>query len=284
MTMVMDGKLVANRVLDEVRSQVEAAAAEGRRPPRLVVVRVGDDPASEVYVRGKRRSARRVGITAEERWLPATASQAEVERQVAGLAADREVDGILVQLPLPGGLDPEAVLAQIPAEKDVDGLTEPNLGALVAGRPRFAPCTPRGVMRLLEHYQVPLAGRRAVVVGRSRLVGLPTALLLNQANASVTVVHRSTPEPWAVAREADVLVVAAGHAGLVDETWVKPGAAVVDVGIHRLPAGLVGDVRFDAVSERAGLITPVPGGVGPLTVAMLLDNTVLAHRRRMEKA
>lgn len=278
----MDGKLVADLVLGTVKREVEALIAAGKPPPRLVVVRVGDDPASEVYVRGKRRSAARVGITAEERWLPASTSQNDVERTVAQLAGDAAVDGILVQLPLPAGLDAEAVLTRIPADKDVDGLTEPNLGALVGGRPRFAPCTPRGVMRLLEHYQVPLAGRRAVVVGRSRLVGLPTALLLNQANATVTVVHRSTAEPWTIAREADVLVVAAGQAGLVDERWVKPGAAVVDVGIHRLPAGLVGDVRFDTVHQKASLITPVPGGVGPLTVAMLLDNTLQAYRRRAE--
>jgi methylenetetrahydrofolate dehydrogenase (NADP+)/methenyltetrahydrofolate cyclohydrolase len=264
-----------------VRSRVAGTlAAAGSPPVCLATVLVGDDGPSRRYVASKHRQAEAVGMTSRHLDLPATATQAEVEDAVAGLAADPTVHGILVQLPLPSGLDPEAVLDLVPTVKDVDGLTAASLGALVRGRPGLVPCTPRGVMRLLEHHEVPLAGRRAVVLGRSTLVGLPVALLLaaKGADATVTIAHSRTRDLASVCRDADVIVSAVGVAGIITAAHTKPGAAVVDVGISRTEAGLRGDVAYDEVAEVAGWITPMPGGTGPMTVACLLENTLDAAR------
>ena len=212
--------------------------------------------------------------------LPATSTQAEVEAVVAELAADPEVHGILVQLPLPDGLDPEPVLDLVPAEKDVDGLTERSMGRLIRNRPGLVSCTPLGVMRLLEKYEVPTSGRRAVVIGRSTLVGLPLSLLLNRkgTDATVTMAHSRTDDIAAVVREADIVVGAAGQARMITADMVKPGAAVIDVGVSRTEAGIVGDVDYEPVAEVAGWITPMPGGTGPMTIASLLENTLTAAR------
>jgi methylenetetrahydrofolate dehydrogenase (NADP+)/methenyltetrahydrofolate cyclohydrolase len=241
-------------------------------------VLIGDDPASEVYVRNKRRLSVGAGMQDLHRHLPADADQATVAALVDELAADPAVSGILLQLPLPPHLDSDALIARIPATKDVDGLTTANAGLLAQGRPGLRPCTPAGVMALLDEYEVPLSGAEAVVVGRSVLVGKPMAQLLLARNATVTVCHSRTRDLPEVCRRADVLVVAAGIPGLVGGDAVRPGATVIDVGIHRGEDGLRGDVDAAAVAEVAGALTPVPGGVGPMTIAMLLANTLTAAR------
>lgn len=270
--MILDGRAVA-RV---VRAEVAARVAGLDFVPSLATVLVGDDPASHVYVGGKRRDAGEVGISSVHFELPATATQAEVEAVVGALNADPEVDGILVQLPLPAGLDGEAVVERIDPAKDVDGLHPFNLGRLVLGQPGLRPCTPAGVMRILDHYGIELAGARAVVVGRSFLVGRPLSMMLSEkgVDATVSIAHSRSTDVAAVTREADVLIVAAGSPRLIGADHVRPGATVVDVGVNRTDEGLVGDVDFEAVAEVAGALTPVPGGVGPMTRAMLLVNTV----------
>jgi methylenetetrahydrofolate dehydrogenase (NADP+) / methenyltetrahydrofolate cyclohydrolase len=282
MPTILDGKVVAARVKDEVAVRVAALG----RPVGLATVLVGDDPASQVYVRNKRRDAEQVGMTSIHHELPATASQEEVEDLVASLNADPAVDGILVQLPLPLGLDSETVTERIDPAKDVDGLHPFNLGLLLLNRPGLRPCTPSGVIRILEHHGLPIAGTRAVVVGRSFLVGRPLALMLSAkgADATVTIAHSRTPDLAGVCRQADLLVAAVGVARLIGPDHVKPGATVVDVGINRTDDGLVGDVDFDRVAGIAGAISPVPGGVGPMTRAMLLENTVAAAERRDARA
>lgn len=273
---ILDGKRVAAEVKDEVRARTQALAARGVTAG-LAVVLVGDDPASAVYVKAKTKDAREVGIAATDHRLPADTSQDALLALVARLGADPAVHGILVQLPLPRGLDADAVIAAIPPHKDVDGLHPDNLGRVAQGRPRFTACTPAGCMRLLAHGGVALAGARAVVLGRSVLVGKPMALLLANADATVTLCHSRTRDlPEAVA-SADVVIAAVGRPGLVRGAWIKPGAAVIDVGINRTADGkLVGDVAYAEAVERAGWITPVPGGVGPMTRACLLENTVRA--------
>jgi len=274
---LMDGARLRDEIVVELRKEVEAA---GSPPVCLTTVLVGDDRPSQVYVRIKHRKAEEAGMTSQSVELPPTASQAEVEDAVAALAADPAVHGILVQLPLPDGLDPEPVLDLLPAEKDIDGLSELSMGRLVRGKPGHVPCTPLGVLRLLDRYGVATSGSRAVIVGRSTLVGLPLALLLARkgTDATVTLAHSRTPELAAVCREADILVGAAGQARMLGPDHVKPGAAVIDVGVSRTEAGLVGDVDFDAVESIAGAITPMPGGTGPMTVACLLQNTLEATR------
>jgi methylenetetrahydrofolate dehydrogenase (NADP+)/methenyltetrahydrofolate cyclohydrolase len=276
--LILDGKLVASRVKEEVA----AAVSDLGYTPGLATVLVGDDPASHSYVRGKRRDAVQVGIHSIHHELPVSISQQELTALVEELNADPEVDGILVQLPLPEGLDSEAIVQRIDPAKDVDGLHPFNLGLLVLGRPGPRPCTPRGVLRILDHYGIPTSGARAVVVGRSFLVGRPMALMLSErgADATVTVAHSRTADLAALTREADILVAATGTPRLIGADQVKPGATVIDVGITRTEDGLVGDVDFEAVREVAGAVTPVPGGVGPMTRAMLLVNTVEAARRR----
>ena len=275
---IVDGKAVAARVRAEVTEGVEAYAAEAGRPPTLATVLVGDDPASQIYIANKHRAAEQVGIASTDHRLPAETTRDELVALLAGLAADPDVSGILLQLPLPDHLDPDEMVDLIPASKDVDGLTAVSAGRLVQGRPGLRPCTPQGIIELLDAYDVALEGAEAVVVGRSLLVGRPVAGLLLQRHATVTMAHSRTRDLGAVCARADVLVAAVGVPRLVRGDWVKPGAAVIDVGINRLEDGLAGDVDFDAARKRAGVITPVPGGVGPMTIACLLRNTLRAAR------
>ena len=277
---ILDGKAVAAEVRADVAHRVKALVEKGV-VPGLQVVLVGDDPASATYVRNKERYAKEVGMRGGTVRLPATATQAEVEAVVERLNADPGTHGILVQLPLPRGLDGDRAVGLVAPGKDVDGFHPLNQGLLLQGRPRFAPATPSGVVELLRRTGYPVAGKRVVILGRSNIVGRPLAALLLAkgawGDATVTVAHSRTPDLAAVAREADVLVAAIGRPRYVTRDMVKPGAIVVDVGINAAPeGGLCGDVDFDAVKEIAGAITPVPGGVGPLTIAMLLQNTVLA--------
>lgn len=282
---VIDGKLLAEQIRAEVALNVEKRIQAGKSRPGLATVLVGDNPASQSYVKSKQKACAEVGIESFGFDLPATASQSEVENLVSQLNKDPRVNGILVQLPLPSGLDEERVLSLISLEKDVDGFHPVNIGRLAQkGRePLFIPCTPAGVMFMLENQLPTLEGVNAVVLGRSNIVGMPVALLLVRANATVTVCHSRTRNLPEVVRQADVLVAAVGRAEMVRGDWVKPGAVVIDVGINRVedasrPRGyrLVGDVAYDEVAEVAGAITPVPGGVGPMTIAMLLRNTLHA--------
>jgi methylenetetrahydrofolate dehydrogenase (NADP+)/methenyltetrahydrofolate cyclohydrolase len=284
---VIDGKAVAARIRAQVAEEVEAFTSETGRTPGLATVLVGDDPGSAVYVSNKQRASAEVGMRAIDERLPAEASFEEVSVLLARLNDDPDVSGVLLQLPLPEHLDGEVLSAMIDHAKDVDGLTPVNAGLLSQGRPGMRPCTPAGVLELLEDTGVPLEGSESVVVGRSNLVGKPMAQLLLAENATVTVCHSRTRDLAAVCARADVLIVAVGRPRMITRDYVKPGAVVLDVGMNRLtPAeagnksGLVGDVDFDAVLGVAGAITPVPGGVGPMTVAMLLRNTLAAARTR----
>jgi methylenetetrahydrofolate dehydrogenase (NADP+)/methenyltetrahydrofolate cyclohydrolase len=276
---IIDGKALAAQVRAEVKSKVAALAQRGIRPG-LAVVLAGDDPASKVYVRNKTRACEEVGLRSQQIDYPASVTQEELMACIRKLNADAAVHGILVQLPLPRHLDSARILEAVSPAKDVDGFHAESMGALVAGAPGFVPCTPAGVMRMLEHARVPLAGCRAVVLGRSNIVGKPVSLLLLQRDATVTICHSKTRDLAAVTREADVLVAAIGRPKLVTASMVKPGACVIDVGINRLPDGsLAGDVDFAAVKDVAGWITPVPGGVGPMTIAMLLENCLRAAEK-----
>jgi methylenetetrahydrofolate dehydrogenase (NADP+)/methenyltetrahydrofolate cyclohydrolase len=274
--MLIDGTVIARHVRDDVAKGVAELVATGRAAPGLATVLIGDDPASEVYVRHKRRACAAAGMTDLHRHLPADVTQDEAATLIDELAADPTVSGILLQLPTPAHLDPESLLSRIPADKDVDGLTVASVGLLAQGRPGLRPCTPSGVMVLMDEHDVPLEGTEVVVVGRSILVGKPMAQLLLERNATVTICHSRTRDLAAVCRHADVLVVAAGIPDVIGPDAVKPGATVIDVGIHRGESGLRGDVDTAAVAEIAGKITPVPGGVGPMTIAMLLANTLQA--------
>lgn len=284
---ILDGAAAAEKIRTQVAEEVARRTAEGKPAPGLATVLVGENPASQVYVRSKHRACQQVGIQSFACELPESASQQEVEALVAGLNADPKVNGILVQLPLPSGLDEERVLSAVSLEKDVDGFHPVNIGRLAQkGRePLFVPCTPSGCMVLIESVLPNLNGANAVVLGRSNIVGMPVALLLVRANATVTICHSRTRDLKEVCRSADVLVAAVGRAEMVRGDWIKPGAVVVDVGINRVedstrPKGyrLVGDVAFEEAAQVAGWITPVPGGVGPMTIAMLLQNTLRAAR------
>jgi methylenetetrahydrofolate dehydrogenase (NADP+) / methenyltetrahydrofolate cyclohydrolase len=275
---IVDGREIARQVREEVAQEVAALVQETGRPPGLATVLVGDDPASGIYVGGKQKASREVGIEAFDHRLAADALAEEVAGLIAELNVDPAVSGILLQLPVPDHLDGPALTALIDPAKDVDGLTPVSAGALAQGRPGLRPCTPTGVIELLDRHDVALEGAEAVVVGRSILVGRPLAHLLLERNATVTVCHSRTRDLAAVCARADVLVAAVGVPRLIGAEHVKPGAAVIDVGMNRLEEGLAGDVDFDAVRDRAGLLTPVPGGVGPMTIAMLLRNTVIAAR------
>jgi methylenetetrahydrofolate dehydrogenase (NADP+) / methenyltetrahydrofolate cyclohydrolase len=277
---VIDGKAVADGVRERVRADVIAYEAEAGRTPVLATVLVGEDPASQVYIRGKHRACEEVGMRSVHHGLAASTSQQEVLELVAALGADDDVDGILVQLPVPEQIDPDAVVAAIDPAKDVDGLTPVSAGLLAHGTPRIVPCTPAGVMELLRHEGARLEGAEAVVVGRSKLVGVPVARLLLMANATVTICHSRTRDLDATCHRADVLVAAVGVPRLLGADAVKPGATVIDVGMNRLEDGLCGDVDYEAAAAVAGAITPVPGGVGPMTIAMLLSNTLQAARAR----
>jgi len=273
---LLDGKSLAAATRAALKEKVHALVQRGVRPGLSVII-VGDNPASKVYVRNKSLAAEEIGVRSQLLQYGKELSEAELMRTVAALNADPAVHGILVQLPLPSHIVAARVLESIAPAKDVDGFHEANLGALMAGRPRVVPCTPLACMRLIEHAEVQVAGRHAVVVGRSNIVGKPVAQLLLQKDATVTICHSKSADLAGICKTADILVAALGRAKLIGAAMVKPGACVIDVGINRLPDGkLAGDVDFDAVKSVAGWITPVPGGVGPMTIAMLLENCIRA--------
>ena len=277
---LIDGKNLAQNIRDGIGRDVQALEAQTGVRPGLAVVLVGEDPASAVYVRNKKKACDTAGLYVADHHLSAETSQAELLTLVDQLNADPKIHGILVQLPLPAHIEGEAVLNAIAPDKDVDGFHPYNIGRLVAGEPVFVPCTPKGVVRMIESTGEPIAGKKAVVVGRSNIVGKPVAMLLLHQHATVTMCHSRTRDLPAVCREADILVAAIGKPRFVTRDMVKEGAIVLDVGINRLDDGrLVGDVDFEPVRERAGWISPVPGGVGPMTIAMLLANTLEGARR-----
>lgn len=285
MAEILNGKALAQKMQSELAQQVEAFTAQGRRSPGLAVLMVGDNPASAAYVRNKERACGKLGIASFGQQFPVDTAQATLAQAIADLNQDDRVDGILVQLPLPSHLDSVALLNQIHPDKDADGLHPTNLGRLMRGEPGLQSCTPAGVMRLLEEYNLPPKGKHAVVVGRSILVGKPLALMLLANDATVTIAHSQTPDLAAVCRSADILVAAVGRPELITPDYVQPGAVVVDVGINRVGEGsnskLVGDVAFAAVNDMAAWLTPVPGGVGPMTVTMLMYNTIWSYRQRL---
>ncbi len=277
---IIDGKASAAAIRDDLLARISARSARGLRPPGLAVVLVGEDPASKVYVGRKNRESREVGMLSVSVDLPASASLGQVLDAVHGLNARDDIDGILVQMPLPGGLDSDAVIAAIDPRKDADGLHPVSQGALFTGRPGLRPCTPSGCMVLLDSTGVDPARKTAVVIGRSVLVGKPIAMMLLERHATVVMCHSRTADLGAEVARGDVVIAAVGSPGLVRGEWIKPGAVVIDVGINRVDGRLRGDVEYDAAAQRASWITPVPGGVGPMTVAMLLSNTYRARVAR----
>ena len=282
---ILEGKPVAAKVLAEVKAGVAALAAKTGVHPTLAVVLVGEDPASQIYVRNKKRAADEVGITSRDFLFPGGCSQAELVETIRKINADPSIHGILLQLPLPKGLDENAAVNAIAPAKDADGLHPVSLGNLLAGKPSMVPCTPGGCIEILDHYGIAIEGAEAVVVGRSRLVGKPLAQLLLARNATVTMCHTRTRDLAGHCRQAEILCVAAGRPRFITGDMVKEGAVVIDVGVNRLDTGkLAGDVDFDAASKRARAITPVPGGVGLMTVAMLMKNTLLATTRQLGHA
>ena len=286
--LLIDGKKVAAELRLKVRSEVDAIAREYGRPPHLAVILVGDDPASQVYVRYKEKACEEVGIASRIWRLDAGTTQCALERHLTELCESDDIDAVLLQLPLPRGLDANRCLALVDPRKDVDGFHPENVGRLSIGLPGLRPCTPYGVMKLLEYYGLSPAGKQAVVVGRSNIVGKPMTMLLSAqtpfGNATVTMCHSRTPDLAAVCRQADLLVPAIGKPKLITRDMVKPGAVIVDVGMNRLPDGkLCGDVDYENVLDLVSAITPVPGGVGPMTIATLMANTVEAFRWRREK-
>ncbi|MEG4799670.1 bifunctional methylenetetrahydrofolate dehydrogenase/methenyltetrahydrofolate cyclohydrolase FolD [Microcoleus sp. ARI1-B5] len=283
---ILDGKALATKIQSELSDRVRALQPQMGRPPGLAVLMVGDNPASAAYVRNKERACAKVGIASFGQHYPANATQAELELAIEALNSDDRVDGILVQLPLPEHLDAISLLYQIAPDKDADGLHPVNLGRLVRGEQGLRSCTPAGVMRLLQEYQIDLKGKNAVVLGRSILVGKPMALMLLEADCTVTVAHSRSQNLESITSQADILIAAVGRTEMIAANMVKPGAVVIDVGINRVvnPDGtsrLAGDVNFDAVKTVAEFITPVPGGIGPMTVAMLLENTVSSYTKKM---
>jgi methylenetetrahydrofolate dehydrogenase (NADP+)/methenyltetrahydrofolate cyclohydrolase len=280
-TVVVDGLGLAQKLRGEMAERIEAHIKESRRPPCLAVVLVGDNPASASYIKGKRRACKRIGMDAIERNLPDNASQAELLALVRELNADDGIDGILVQLPLPPQIDANAIAATIDPDKDVDGVGPLNGGRLLAGERGLFACTPLGIMEILDHHQVPLEGAHAVVIGRSMIVGKPISLLLQQRNATVTMCHSRTRDLPGVCRSADVLIAAVGRPRLVTADWIRPGAVVIDVGVNEVDGTLVGDVDFEGVQDKAALVTPHRRGVGPMTITMLLHNTLLTYENRM---
>jgi len=278
---IIDGKALAEKIKSEIRSATEALAAAGKRRPGLAVIMVGDAAASEVYVRNKRRSCEQSGIVSSAHDLPATTSEAELLALIHLLNGDMAIDGILVQLPLPSQIRTRPIIDAIDPSKDVDGFHPYNLGRLAQREPLLRSCTPYGVMRLLESTGAKIAGMEAVVVGASNIVGRPMLLELVLAGATTTICHSRTRDLGSVVARADLVIAAVGQPNMVRGAWIKPGAIVIDVGINRLPNGkLVGDVEYEPAAERASWITPVPGGVGPMTVAMLMQNTLEAYQRR----
>jgi methylenetetrahydrofolate dehydrogenase (NADP+)/methenyltetrahydrofolate cyclohydrolase len=281
---IIDGKALAQRIREDLARQAQGLTATGVHPG-LAVVLVGQDPGSQVYVRNKTKACAEAGIRTFDHRLPAETPESALFELVQELNANPEVDGILVQLPLPPHVDSRRLLLSVDPNKDVDGFHPDNLGRLVVGQPRFVACTPSGVMKLLAEARADLKGARAVVIGRSNIVGKPMALLLSAADATVTICHSRTRDLAAEVSRADVVVAALGRPEAIRGSWIKQGAVVIDVGTNRTADGkLVGDVQFAAAAERAAAITPVPGGVGPMTIAMLLENTLLSARRRAERA
>ena len=279
MPVIMDGKALAAQLMASLQDRVAALKARGVQPG-LAVVLVGEDPASQIYVRNKERACQELSLHSETIRLPVDTTQAALEAQIDRLNADPRIHGILVQLPLPAGLNEEAALARILPEKDVDGFHAVNAGKLMTGADGVIPCTPKGILYMLKASGVPLAGKEAVVIGRSNIVGKPVAMLLLRENCTVTICHSHTENLPAVTRRGDILIAAVGKAGFVTADMVKPGAAVVDVGINRVDGKVVGDVDFAAVSQVAGWISPVPGGVGKMTIGMLMENTIAAAEKR----
>lgn len=276
---IIDGKAVAAQFRTNFAHLVQNACLAGKRQPGLAVILVGEDPASEVYVRNKRQACEQIGIRSIYNHLPATIEQTALIDLIHELNHDTTVDGILIQLPLPKHLDADLILETINPHKDVDGFHPYNLGRLAQRRPLLRPCTPLGVMALLDHIKQPYKGKHAVIVGASNIVGRPMSLELLIAGATTTICHRFTGDLSVYVKQADIVVAAVGKPGIIKGEWIKPGATVIDVGINRLPDGsLIGDVEFEAAAERAAWITPVPGGVGPMTVAMLMQNTLTAAK------
>ena len=288
--LILSGKELARQFREEVRARTDELHRAGNRRPHLTAIQVGDDPASSVYVRSKMRTCEKLGIGSTLHQLPASTSRSELVKLVHTLNRDHSVSGILVQLPLPEHLDAGDVIGELDPRKDVDCLHPANVGRLWLGQPFITPCTPQGIIELLRHYGVPLQGRRAVIIGRSSIVGKPLAALMLAEHATVTLCHSRTVDLPAVAREADLLVAAVGRPRMVTADFVRAGAVVIDVGVNRLPgeAGgeetLVGDVDFRAVQDRASAITPVPGGVGPMTIAMLMVNTLRCYEYQLHGA
>lgn len=277
---ILDGKALSEKILQQVRQRVEARLAQNKRPPALAVILVGAEPASTIYVRNKRRSCETAGVRSVSHDLPATTSQDELLTLIDQLNADTEIDGILVQLPLPKHIDPETVIERISPNKDVDGFHPYNVGRLALRMPLLRPCTPRGIVTLLKTTGQELKGKHAVIVGASNIVGRPMGLELLLAGCTVTTTHRFTRNLPDFVRQAEILVVAVGKPRFIPGDWINQGAIVIDVGINRLPDGSIcGDIEFDVASQRASWITPVPGGVGPMTVATLLENTLEAAEK-----
>jgi methylenetetrahydrofolate dehydrogenase (NADP+)/methenyltetrahydrofolate cyclohydrolase len=284
MAIIIDGKAVAKEVQRQIKEDVEGLERRWSMAPGLAVVLVGDDPASHIYVRNKEKACKEVGIKSYEHFLPATVSEKELLALVHQLNKDKHVHGILVQLPLPPHIHSEKILNAVSPYKDVDGFHPVNQGNLVVGADGYRPCTPLGVMKLLESVDCDPKGKNAVVVGRSNIVGKPVALMLLEKHATVTICHSRTADLRDEVARGDIVVVAIGKAAIVRGDWIKPGAVVIDVGINRLPSGkLCGDVEFDSARERASAITPVPGGVGPMTICMLLFNTLKAAKDSLQR-
>jgi methylenetetrahydrofolate dehydrogenase (NADP+)/methenyltetrahydrofolate cyclohydrolase len=279
---IIDGKAVAKEIQKEVREEVEGLKRRWGMVPGLGVVLVGDDPASHLYVKNKEKACKEVGIRSEEHLLPATASEKELLALIQSLNRDKEIHGILVQLPLPAHIRSEKILEAVSPHKDIDGFHPVNQGLLLSGGEGFQPCTPMGIMKLLDSVGCDPKGKNATVVGRSNIVGKPVALMLLARHATVTICHSRTAHLKEEVGRADILIAAIGKAGLIRGDWIKPGAVVIDVGVNRLPSGkLAGDVEFDSAKERAGWISPVPGGVGPMTICMLLFNTLKAAKESL---
>ena len=282
-TQILDGKLVANHVLNKIQQEISILQHQGATIPKLVVVLVGDDPASQVYVNKKAKTAQKIGMLSELILLPAETTHETLCAEIQRLNADPTVHGILIQLPLPKHIDTQAIIQMVAPQKDVDGLHPLNLGRVLTGDPSACkPCTPAGVMMLLHHYQIPIAGKHAVILGRSNIVGKPMGLLLLQENATVTYCHSKTINLQQTLQQADILIAAVGVPQLIQAADVKPGVVVVDVGINRKDGKLCGDVHYASVAEKASFITPVPGGVGPMTIATLMSNTLAMYRQSVQ--
>lgn len=279
MAIILDGRALSDRLQEELKQEVAGWKQKGKRLPKLVVILIGEDVGSQVYVKNKENSAKNIGFHSQVDRLPENTTEKELLRRINEYNEDQQVDGILVQLPLPKHIDEEKIILAIDSQKDVDGFHPLNMGKLFIGKPDKLPCTPYGIMRLLEEYKVEIAGKKAVVIGRSNIVGKPMSQLLLMNNATVTITHSHTKELKKITREADIVIVAIGESEFLTADHIKKGAIVVDVGMNRHSDGhLVGDVKFDEVSQKASFITPVPGGVGPMTIGMLMEQTVANAR------